>query len=225
MTKRLQAVLRSLQRRVESAVYAALREGKSSEEINIIVVAILDESNFSNMFAADLQAEGQTAINAAIANGQEKYKWILSHTQQKTVAKSVDILSRQTASQIVRVENTIRERIGRQIVEGISSGRSSADIVSDVVAATGTYHAAAKTWENTARAGFTSTANIAVAKEAGVDKFVLVGASPEREFCKKHFGKSYPLATWKKLNNGQGLPVVPYCGGYNCVHTLEADIQ
>lgn len=224
MTKRLQAILTQMQARLEQAVYAALNAGKEQGEIDTIVKTILDESNFSNMFAADLNAVATAAVEASIAKAETKYKWILTRTQQTNVERSVNILTKQTASHIVRAEQAIKEKVSRKIAEGVISGTSRADLIESIVRETGSYRTVVRTWENTSRAGYQNGASIAVAKEAGVEKFKLVGAAPERSWCKVYYEQSKPLAFWKRQNNGQGLPVVPYCGGYNCVHTLEPDI-
>jgi vacuolar-type H+-ATPase subunit I/STV1 len=206
-------------------VYEALKRGDSQAQIDATVVAMLDEMNFSNMFTADLRKEADIALNKAIKRAQSKYKWELNSKQKASARQSVDQLTRQTAARIMRGENALKEKISRTIAEGIISGRTSVDIVADVVSKGSQYTVLAQTWENTARAGYQTQSNIAVAREAGVEKFKLVGASPEREFCKKYFGETHELSFWKKLNNGQGLPVVPHCGGYNCTHTLEPDVE
>lgn len=42
-----------------------------------------------------------------------------------------------------------------------------------------------------------------------------------RPFCEAHVGKAYPLEVLRQMDNGTPLPVVPYCGSYNCRHTLS----
>lgn len=46
------------------------------------------------------------------------------------------------------------------------------------------------------------------------------GPPADRPFCKTHLGKTYTLADLKALDNGQGLPVELYLGGFNCRHVL-----
>ena len=41
---------------------------------------------------------------------------------------------------------------------------------------------------------------------------------PERDFCKEHYNKIYTIEEIQALNNGQGLDVLTYAGGYNCLH-------
>jgi hypothetical protein len=59
------------------------------------------------------------------------------------------------------------------------------------------------------------------AESAGLDMFLYTG--PEdgitRAFCRPLVSKVVSSAQMKKLNNGQGLPVVTSGGGYNCRHS------
>ena len=47
-------------------------------------------------------------------------------------------------------------------------------------------------------------------------------ADKPRKFCQEHLGKIYTVEQLLKLDNGQGLPVIIYMGGYNCRHKLKA---
>jgi|GEM_PF-1975349 len=39
-----------------------------------------------------------------------------------------------------------------------------------------------------------------------------------RKFCADHLGKIYNISEIEQMNNGQGLPVLYFMGGYNCRH-------
>ena len=62
--------------------------------------------------------------------------------------------------------------------------------------------------------------------EAAVDvgaEYVLYAGNvidTSREFCRKRFGKVFELSHVKTWDNEQGLPVIPYLGGYRCRHRL-----
>ena len=47
-------------------------------------------------------------------------------------------------------------------------------------------------------------------------------ATPPRAFCQAHTGEVIHINEINKMDNGQGLPVIFYMGGYNCTHTWEA---
>ena len=57
----------------------------------------------------------------------------------------------------------------------------------------------------------------------GCTKFRYDGpGSGTRDFCGLHKGKIYTIQEILKLNNGQGLPVLIYMGGWNCRHWWTA---
>ncbi|SHK67173.1 CdiA C-terminal domain-containing protein [Rhodothermus profundi] len=78
---------------------------------------------------------------------------------------------------------------------------------------------------NTALAGLDRIQSFSDAKQAGIQRFRYVGPPPIRRFCKEHYGKIYTLEEIKKLDNGQGLPVWIYGGGYNCRHRWVAVVE
>lgn len=56
----------------------------------------------------------------------------------------------------------------------------------------------------------------------GIDKLQYFGSLifTSRPFCRTHIGQVKSREKWAELNNGQGLPVLSYCGGYRCRHHL-----
>lgn len=74
---------------------------------------------------------------------------------------------------------------------------------------------------DTALSGLVTTVNVKKAQEVFDNpKFEYVGANDKltRSFCQNHIGKVYTLEQIKALDNGQGLDVLTYRGGYNCRH-------
>jgi hypothetical protein len=58
------------------------------------------------------------------------------------------------------------------------------------------------------------------ADKAGTDKFLYIGPldSITRDFCRENVGRIFIRQEIDAMDNGQGLPVSIYCGGYNCRH-------
>lgn len=75
---------------------------------------------------------------------------------------------------------------------------------------------------DTALMAFNRTVNTTKAAEVGIEFFLYTGPDDKitRPFCQEHVNKAYTLAELGDLDNGQGLPVPQYLGGYNCRHYL-----
>lgn len=73
---------------------------------------------------------------------------------------------------------------------------------------------------NTGVAGFNRTVTFKKANDLGLDKFVYLGPLDKitRPFCRKIVGRVFTTAEIKAMDNGQGLDVMTYGGGYNCRH-------
>ncbi len=78
----------------------------------------------------------------------------------------------------------------------------------------------ASTLANTALAQFDNAYMFDKASSAGITEFLYDGPRnpSSRGFCLKHLGNVYTIDEIKQMSNGQGLPVITACGGYNCVH-------
>ena len=76
---------------------------------------------------------------------------------------------------------------------------------------------------NTLTIGLSRSNTIDKAVKNGAKKYKYVGTSfNSRQFCKDHLNKTYTIEEIEKMDNGQGLPVKYFCGGYNCKHRLIA---
>jgi len=69
---------------------------------------------------------------------------------------------------------------------------------------------------------FFRTANFTSALNAGVERFIYRGPSPERAFCNRIVNKVFTLKEIQQLNNGQTSDVFATGGGFNCRHQWVA---
>lgn len=79
------------------------------------------------------------------------------------------------------------------------------------------------TWAATGTGAINQTKIISDSLNNGITKFKFVGPAPERKFCIQHYEKSYTMNEIKQMDNGQGLKVLYFRGGYNCRHIWVAD--
>lgn len=77
-----------------------------------------------------------------------------------------------------------------------------------------------KTEINTGLMAYNRVVHAEKAKKAGMDKFLYIGPEDDitRPFCQDYVGKILTADEIAELDNGQGLPVEIYGGGYNCRH-------
>lgn len=80
------------------------------------------------------------------------------------------------------------------------------------------------TLANTAVSQFDNASMFEFALQAGINKFLYEGVLQpnSRLFCIEHFHKVYTYEQILEMDNGQGVPVVTSCGGYNCGHYWTA---
>lgn len=80
-----------------------------------------------------------------------------------------------------------------------------------------------ETEANTMIAGFNRTVTAAKAQELGFNLMIYIGPEDQvtRPFCSEVLSRDpaiYTIDEIKSMNNGQGLSVLEYGGGYNCRH-------
>jgi hypothetical protein len=77
-----------------------------------------------------------------------------------------------------------------------------------------------KTEIATTRMGFQRIVHLEKAKKAGITQFLYVGPDDDvtRPFCAEWVDRVFTLDEIAQMDNGQGLPVEVYGGGYNCRH-------
>ncbi len=77
-----------------------------------------------------------------------------------------------------------------------------------------------ETIANTVIASYNNNITFERSKQTGTKYFEYSGpvSSGTRPFCRAHAGQIFSREEILKMNNGQGLPVMSSCGGYNCRH-------
>lgn len=107
------------------------------------------------------------------------------------------------------------------------AGKPHKRLVDDVAEAIDTSFSRAKAAVETAIIGAYRAITVAQAEsgaEATGEPMGFLYDGPEdakiRPFCSEHVGIVYTAAALRRMDNGQGLPVVPFAGGYRCRHRL-----
>lgn len=113
---------------------------------------------------------------------------------------------------------TLSKQLTLDVTVGVSRSRmlAAVDKVMDK-----TFISNANLYVDTSVRQLDRTVTMGTWKEAGIDEFKYFGPKDKknRDFCSEHIGKTYTLAEIEKMDNGQGLPVLVYMGGWRCRHT------
>lgn len=104
------------------------------------------------------------------------------------------------------------------VARGFASNLRRAEIATLLEHELGKAASTSRTIVQTAASAFGRANVFHQASGAGATRFKYSGPGAERQFCRMHLGHIYTLDELRKLQNGQGLPVEYYCGGYNCRH-------
>ena len=93
-----------------------------------------------------------------------------------------------------QIESTIRQNTYRK------------KLINGVLETTNSYNNRIKTLTRTFSHGIDNLINFNQAQQAGITHYKYVGNPvPERDLCKQHYNKIYPIDEIQALNNGQGL--------------------
>lgn len=159
--------------------------------------------------------------DAVVAQTMEEATWVrertLSPGEQQAVASVLAVGSERLATIGGRVNTRILDELTRGITEGVGP-REIEQRIGRVVERSAAHVA---TVVNTGQAAFDRLHAFQQAREAGIDRFRFTGPSPDRPFCREHYGKIYALEEIDRMDNGQGLSVRTHGGGWNCRHTWE----
>jgi hypothetical protein len=164
--------------------------------------------------------KGLSATQAERLRKQTETKLKAEYVKEKT-PDAKPMIDKMLNTDYAIVQNKVNTNIVNAVQRGIRSGMTIKEMTNliDRKVEIGKHHA--NTVARTARIAQNRAAKIEKGNSAGAEKYKLKGPSPERDFCRKYYGEVKTLKEWARLDNGQGLPVVPYCGGYNCKHWLE----
>lgn len=192
-------------------ILALLDSGKEPEiilkEIDELFKRYAGNDDFKKQFLADVT---------------NQYDWIkerrISPEERKAIATE---LSRHQG-QFARSKRYANNKVKSLVVKGLRKGEDSATIKKKLTRRLGVLNYHANAIVRTAKSGFSGIDNIHQFEEAGIELLTYTGPPAEREFCKLHLGKTYSIAQIRALDNGQGLPVLYYEGGYNCRHSWSA---
>jgi hypothetical protein len=174
-----------------------------------------------------LEQEGEYVVSAAGDAALASVEAVLGAPPANLsvdVRAELDQIVNGQAADVVKVFDQAQREMREAVARGVLSGGSLTDVVLDVQQALDTTYFKAQSAVDSAimavgRRAVMSEAAI-VEEEGGIPLvYVYVGPRDQknRPFCRQWVGKAVTKPS--ALDNGQGLDVEDYCGGYNCRHS------
>lgn len=201
--------LREYIKRVRKAVRELVSDGRATE-----VKAEIARIGFLMGIDEALQREVEKAIRAEAKAEMERF------VEERFLPASA---IKEMAKDVVR----LREGFDRQVFEivrrAIVRNESDREVARRLERLGRAKQQHYYTLQNTIRIGIARQGMIERSLESGVKYFRYMGAvAGARPFCRERVGKVYSTEEIRAMDNGQGLAVEYFCGGWNCRHRWVA---
>ncbi len=154
-----------------------------------------------------------------------------------TLYKDIGVDVSREFSKLRSLERINRNRLGdygdevvdlitREVRKGLSEGMKYKELIKHLKPVDGKVENYAHAIARTQAKGYSRACKSEKARIGEVYLFEYVGAALQGNshlFCKYMLGMTCHIDDIVKMYNGTGLPVLDYCGGWNCVHDWEPD--
>lgn len=199
--------LRKLSSRIRELVNDALKKQLPFAEVQEQIRLLFRNAGLAEGLLADLTNQAR-----------QQYTWIADRTPSPEDRAATTAILATTANQFATASGKVQIAVVNAIARGLASNLTRAEMANVLERELGKATAISRTIVQTASSAFGRANVFHQASDAGVTKFKYSGPGAERQFCRMNLGRIYTLDELRKLQNGQGLPVEYYCGGYNCRH-------
>ena len=141
-----------------------------------------------------------------------------------SVTTEIDAILKSQTKDIADVFGDASSTIRRAIALGTTTSASLSDLIEGVAEKVGATltKAAAAVDASVMAAGRTAVIRAATEAADGIVNLVYLYSGPKdsrnRPYCRLHVGKALTESGIAQADNGQGLPVDAFAGGYNCRH-------
>ena len=193
------------------------------------IEAIMVESGIYERIGELLNDEYKAVMNEAYEMYQEMYPNSFQQFSGDSLAQ-LDNLKTLDLSKMYQINTKLSTEITSGIINYQYGALSRQAIIDSIAKKVGQTAAAMKTEFDTALFGYYQSSANALALDNGFEKFVYDGPDDKitRDVCSEFLrdyginGEPLTVDEINALDNGQGLPVFTYGGGYNCRHSWVA---
>lgn len=204
--------LLTIEGRVRRLVSGNMRRRAPAADIHRAVSDLLDREGITTG-----TGDGHFRLNLE-AEAARQHDWVRSHTMSPEERRMSAMLLGRAGQDYARMGDRIQHDILAAVDRGLRQDLSTRDIENAVAHAVRRQRATARTITRTALGGFDRANVVRQVVATGARRLRLVGPPGERPWCASRVGLIYTLDEIRAMNNGQGLSVLLYCGGYNCRH-------
>lgn len=197
---------------IRRLIFRLVKSGSSSRQIEAALADYLEQHGMNREFAKQIQ--DQTAAD-----------WIEANTIAPEIRQSTIIAMRKIKSDFGKVDGHIKESIIKTVTKGLKEKQPLKELTDALYDDLNKNRNWADAVAHTSKMTFSRTRTINQAIKAGVEKLKYSGPGAQRKFCKDHLHHEYTIKQIKRMDNGQGLPVLNYMGGYRCAHRWVAVVE
>lgn len=209
-TSQLDRITRRIEDQARRHALALRRRNAPATDIAAAVAQIVATAGLPELWAS-----------AARAEAERTFEWVRDRTLPDAERRLVAGFVARAANQFAMVAAGLQQAVADATTRAIREGLPAAELESLLANKFGKAERHARTIARTALGAFDRADTVRQANLAGVRYMRYVGPPASRDFCQHHLRKTYTVEEIKRLNNGQGLPVLYYGGGWNCRHTWE----
>ena len=200
-----------LRRDLSRLLRQAAAERLPPEAVRVQVAGLIASAELDEDLASELEREAM-----------RRYAWLRERSAPRQALEAAFRILQEAGRQYARARGRIQQRVAEAVEREMRRGGSRTEIESAIRPLLRRLEHYRFTIANTAMAALDRIDFFEQARAAGVQRFRYVGPPPIRDFCKQHWRKTYTYDQIQQLDNGQGLPVWIYGGGYNCRHRWVA---
>ena len=225
MTDYSRIIYNAIRRELSELVAKLVKDGVPYGEVDKQVNDFLKKSGLDKKLWQKMKKRFDKSKKTTSEYYKKKIAWVDDKTLDLGTSKEMAKMYLRTNHQFAFLQGEFKKEIVREVYRGIKNGDKVKTIQDRVAKRVSVNSSKARAIVNTAVAGYDNTINKDMAKAVGVNKFKYSGATAERDFCRDRLGGVFTISELKAMNNGQGLPVETYLGGYNCRHFLAPVID
>lgn len=207
-----------------------INTNKTTEIIDVAIMKqqidnLLVESGYYEVVDNILNVEYQKLIDMNFENYKKLYGE--SFQLSELSLQELDALKKQDYTDFNLFTDDISNKLNKNIINLQFGAINRKQAIENIIGYTSELATYSKTWIDTAISGYYTKSGVAMAKDNGIGKFQYLGVDDKltRPFCKKHLNEIETMEYWSKQDNGQGLPVPVYRGGYNCRHYFQGIVE